>query len=58
MSIQCQGQSQPVVDSDKFLVGDTSDKLAESFRCNGGGLLYQDLGLLLVDCDRRTKNAW
>ncbi len=58
MSIQFENKSQPVFDSDKFLVGDASDELAEPFGCNGGGLLDQDLGLLVVDRDRRTKDSW
>jgi hypothetical protein len=58
MSIEFEDESQPLVDGDKFLVGDTSDEFAEPLVCNGGGLLDQDLGLLVIDCDRRTKDTW
>jgi hypothetical protein len=42
-SIQFEDKSQPVVDGDKFLVGDTSDEFVEPFGCNGGGFLDQNL---------------
>ena len=58
MSIQFEDKSQPVVDGDQFLVGQTSYELAEPFVCDGGRLLDQDLGLLVINCDRRTKDTW
>ena len=58
MSIQFVDKSQPVVESNKFLVGDTSDELAEPLVSNSGGLLDQDLGLFVIDCNRWTKDTW
>ncbi len=58
MSIQFEDKSQRVVESDEFPVGDTSDELAEPLVSNSGGLLDQDLGFLVIDCDCRTKDTW
>lgn len=57
-SIELEDESQSVIEREQLLVGHPSNEVAEPFRRDGRRLFDQDLGLFIVDRDRRTKDTW
>jgi len=55
MSVEFEDESQRLVERCEFVVVQASDELAETFWRDSRGLFDEDLGLLVVDRDRRSK---
>ena len=57
-SVELQRQAERSVNGFQLGAADVADELTQTFWRDCGGLLDQDLRLVLPDGDRGTKDAW